>query len=100
MRAWYERYRSRGFIIVGVHAPEFPWEKSRENVIAAIKQLGITYPVLQDNGFTLWKSYGVWAWPTLFLIDKKGTIQYTHIGEGAYGKTESVIKQLLAEKAG
>ena len=100
LRAWYDRYRDRGFLIVGVHAPEFPWEKSGEKVKAAIKRLGINYPVIQDNDFALWNSYGVWAWPTLFLIDKGGIIRYTHIGEGAYNKTESIIKQLLSEKAG
>jgi peroxiredoxin len=100
LRVWYDRYKDRGFIIVGVHAPEFPWQRSRAKVEAAIKQLGINYPVVQDNDFSIWKRYGVWAWPTLFLIDKEETIRYTHIGEGAYNKTESIIKELLSEKAG
>ena len=53
--------------------------------------------MVQDNGYDIWKRYGVWAWPTIVLVDKKGSIRYSHIGEGAYGKTESTIKQLLAE---
>lgn len=63
----------------------------------ATAKLGIKFPVVQDNNFDIWKRYGVWAWPTIVLVDKKGSIRYSHIGEGAYGKTESTIKQLLAE---
>ena len=60
-------------------------------------RLGIKFPVVQDNGFDIWKRYGVRAWPTIVLVDKKGIIRYSHIGEGAYQRTESMIKQLLAE---
>ena len=59
--------------------------------------MAIKFPVVQDNGFDIWKRYGVWAWPTIVLVDKKGVIRYSHVGEGAYQKTESIIKQLLAE---
>ena len=62
-----------------------------------MEQLRIRYPVVQDNDFGIWKRYGIWAWPTTILIDKKGVLRYGHIGEGAYAKTEAVIKQLLAE---
>lgn len=85
---------------MGVHAPEFPWEKPWEKVKTATKELGVSYPVVQDNDFAIWKRYRVWAWPTLFLIDKEGTLRYSHIGEGAYERTESIIKQLLSEKDG
>ena len=85
--------------IVGVHSPEFPWEKSFDKVKDATDRLGIKFPVVQDNDFTIWKRYGVWAWPTIVLIDKKGVIRYNHVGEGAYDKTEATIKQLLAEKS-
>ena len=98
LRAWYNRYKNQGFVIVGVHAPEFPWEKPLEKVKAAAKRLGVTYPVVQDNDLHIWRRYGVWAWPTLFLIDKNGTLRYSHVGEGAYEKTESVIMQLVAEQ--
>jgi peroxiredoxin len=68
-------------------------------VKAAVDQLGVRYPVVQDNGFHIWKRYAIWAWPTTILIDKKGVIRYGHVGEGAYEKTEELIQQLLAEKA-
>jgi alkyl hydroperoxide reductase subunit AhpC len=83
--------------IVGVHSPEFPWEKPLAKVKEATTRLRIKFPVVQDNGFDIWKRYGIRAWPTIILVDKKGVIRYSHIGEGAYQKTESVIKQLLAE---
>jgi hypothetical protein len=83
--------------IVGVHSPEFPWEKPLAKVKEATTRLRIKFPVVQDNGFDIWKRYGIRAWPTIVLVDKKGVIRYSHIGEGAYQKTESVIKQLLAE---
>jgi peroxiredoxin len=98
LRDWYDKYENKGFTIVGVHSPEFAWEKPLDKVRAAMAQLGIRYPVVQDNNFEIWKRYGIWAWPTTILIDKKGIIRYAHIGEGAYVKTESVIKQLLQER--
>lgn len=67
-------------------------------VKAAVEQLGIRYAVVQDNRFDIWKRYGIWAWPTTILIDKKGIIRYGHIGEGAYKETEAYIHQLLAER--
>jgi len=85
-------------MIIGVHSPEFSWEKPFDKVKAAAEKLGIHYPVVQDNEFETWKRYGIWAWPTAVLVDKKGIIRYGHIGEGAYDKTEAVIRQLLAEK--
>ena len=100
MREWYDRYRNRGFTIVAVHAPEFSWEQAWDNVRAATNRLGVHYPVVQDNDFAIWRRYRVWAWPTLFLIDKQGIIRYSHIGEGAYDQTDSIIKKLLSEKAG
>lgn len=83
--------------IVGVHSPEFPWEKPLAKVHAATSRLGIKFPVVQDNNFDIWRRYGIWAWPTIVLIDKKGLIRYSHVGEGAYDRTHSMIKRLLAE---
>ena len=97
LRGWHERYASAGLTIVGVHSPEFGWEKPTSSVVDARKKLGILYPVVQDNDFTIWKRYGVRAWPTLVLVDRKGSIRYWHIGEGAYGETEAAIRKLLAE---
>ena len=97
MRGWHDKYQPAGLTIIGVHSPEFPWEKPFDKVKQATNRLGIKFAVVQDNDFTIWKRYGVWAWPTIVLIDKKGVIRYNHISEGAYDKTEATIKQLLAE---
>lgn len=97
LRAWHARYEARGLTIVGVHSPEFLWERSYNNVVAATERLGIRYPVLQDNDFTVWKRYGVRAWPTALLVDRKGIVRFRHIGEGAYEETENLIQRLLAE---
>jgi peroxiredoxin len=99
LRDWYAKYETQGFTVIGVHSPEFFWEKPFDKVKAATEQLKIRYPVVQDNGFDIWKRYRVWAWPTTILIDKKGIVRYSHIGEGAYDKTEAAIRQLLAEKS-
>ena len=97
LRAWHEKYEMKGLTIVGVHTPEFFWEKSHDRVVAAVKDLGIKYAVVQDNDSQIWNRFGIWAWPTTMLIDKKGIIRYQHIGEGAYEETESRIRRLLAE---
>ena len=98
LRAWHDRYAAQGFTIVGVHSPEFFWEKPYEKVAAAVKELGIRYPVVQDNDFAIWKRYGIRYWPTTLLVDKRGIIRYHHIGEGAYQETEALIRRLLAEQ--
>jgi len=97
LRGWHDKYEPAGLTIVGVHSPEFPWERPLNKVQDATVRLGIKFPVVQDNDFDIWHRFGVWAWPTIVVVDKKGRIRYSHIGEGAYGKTESTIKQLLAE---
>jgi thiol-disulfide isomerase/thioredoxin len=97
LRDWYERYRGHGLEVVGVHAPEFFWEKPYDKVAAATKKLGILYPVVQDNDFVTWKRFGVRAWPTLVLLDRAGIVRFRHIGEGAYAETEAVIRRLLQE---
>ena len=97
MRDWHDKYQQGGLTIVGVHSPEFPWEKPFAKVKDATARLMIKFPVVQDNGLDIWKRYGVWAWPTIVVVDKKGVIRYSHVGEGAYQKTESTIKQLLAD---
>jgi hypothetical protein len=97
LRAWHDKYEA-GLTIIGVHSPEFFWEKPLEKVKQATSRLGIKFPVVQDNNFDIWRRFGVWAWPTIVLVDKQGIIRYSHIGEGSYDRTESVIKQLLAEQ--
>ena len=97
MRVWHDKYQRSGLTLIGVHSPEFFWEKPLAKVKAETERLGIKFPVVQDNDFDNWKRYGIRAWPTIVLIDRQGIIRYSHIGEGAYQKTESVIKQLLAD---
>jgi AhpC/TSA family len=98
LRGWHERYAAEGFTIVGVHSPEFFWEKPYEKVLEATRRLGVRYPVVQDNDFVIWKRWGVHAWPTAILVDRQGIVRYRHIGEGEYGETEAMIRRLLAEK--
>ncbi len=97
LREWHEKYEKAGLIIVGVHTPEFLWEKPYDKVVAATQKLGVRYPVVQDNDERIWKRFGVWAWPTAVLVDKKGIVRYSHIGEGAYEETEAMIRRLLVE---
>jgi hypothetical protein len=97
LRAWHERYEQTGLTIVGVHSPEFVWEKPHDRVVEATRRLGVRYPVVQDNEFALWKRWGVRAWPTAVVVDRRGVVRYRHIGEGAYEETERVIRRLLAE---
>jgi len=99
LRAWHDKYQGAGLTIVGVHSPEFAWEKPTERVRAAVKKLGILYAVVQDNDMAIWRRFGVWAWPTAVLVDRKGIIRYRHIGEGDYEQTEAMIRRLLAEPA-
>jgi peroxiredoxin len=84
-------------VTVGVHSPEFAHEHSPQYVQDRIAKLGITYPVVMDNDFKIWNAYKNAYWPMLYLIDKKGNIRYTHVGEGEYDQTERTIAALLAE---
>ena len=97
LRAWHDRYEAAGLTIVGVHTPEFFWEKPHDKVVAATKRLGIRYPVVQDNDSAVWRRFGIWAWPSAVLVDRKGVVRHQHIGEGGYEETESLIRRLLAE---
>ena len=83
--------------MVGVHTPEFFWEKSYDKVAEATRRLGVRYPVVQDNEHAIWKRFGVRAWPTTMLVDRKGVVRYQHIGEGDYEVTEAMIQRLLME---
>jgi cytochrome c biogenesis protein CcdA/thiol-disulfide isomerase/thioredoxin len=97
LRDWYENYTDDGLVIIGVHSPEFEFEKSSKNVAKAISTYNLTYPIVQDNNFATWKAYKNRYWPAKYIIDKDGYIRYTHFGEGAYDKTEEVIRELLEE---
>ena len=92
---WDEKYREKGLVIIGVHAPEFAFEKETSNVKKAIAAHGIKYPVAMDNGFATWENYKNRYWPTHYLIDKEGQVVYTHFGEGKYDVMEHNIRHLL-----
>ena len=94
---WYEKYKGKGFVVVGVHTPEFEFEKKTENVEQAIKQYNIHYPVAQDNDYATWTAYQNQYWPAKYLIDAKGVIRWIHFGEGEYEKGELAIQELLKE---
>ncbi|MGH3137078.1 MAG: cytochrome c biogenesis protein DipZ [Gaiellaceae bacterium] len=98
LEAWDRAYRKAGLTIVGVHSPEFAFERVPDNVRSAVRRLGVRYPVALDNDFATWRAYSNDYWPSKYLIDKSGRIRYEHYGEGAYGETESVIRRLLGEK--
>lgn len=95
--SWYEKYKDEGFVVVGVHTPEFEFEKNTENVINATKQYNITYPVAQDNEYATWDAYNNRYWPAHYLIDANGNVRYVHFGEGKYDETEEAIMKLLEE---
>ncbi len=97
LRDWHARYEKDGLTIVGVHSPEFAWEKPYEKVVAATRELGVKYAVVQDNDLAIWRRYANWAWPSAVIVDRKGVIRHTHIGEGAYREINDVIVKLLAE---
>jgi len=99
LNSWHDKYADDGLVILGVHSPEFSFEKDYENVKRAVDQMGIKYPVLQDNDFQTWKAYGNRYWPRKYLIDVDGFIRFDHIGEGAYEQTEKAIQDLLQERA-
>ncbi|OGY31520.1 MAG: hypothetical protein A3C02_00740 [Candidatus Andersenbacteria bacterium RIFCSPHIGHO2_02_FULL_45_11] len=99
MTAWYEKYKGQGLEIVGIHTPEFAFEKNIDNVRAAMQKFGITYPVVLDNDYGTWKAYDNNYWPRKYLIDIRGNIVYDHAGEGNYEETEMKIRELLDERA-
>jgi cytochrome c biogenesis protein CcdA/thiol-disulfide isomerase/thioredoxin len=98
LKAWYAAYHSRGLVIIGVHTPEFAFEHVTSNVRAAVKRLGITYPVVQDNDYKTWDNYANQYWPAEYLIDRAGHVRHTHFGEGEYNVTEQLIRKLLGDR--
>ncbi|MFK0274729.1 cytochrome c biogenesis protein DipZ [Ensifer sp. NPDC090286] len=100
VRAWAEKYRDQGLVVIGVHAPEFAFEKQIGNVEKAVRDFKITYPVAIDNDFAIWRAFSNSYWPAHYFIDAEGQVRYTHFGEGDYEGSERVIQDLLAEAAG
>lgn len=97
VKAWAEKYADQGLVVVGVHAPEFAFERDVDNVRRAVADLGIGYPVAIDNGYAIWRAFGNRYWPAHYFIDAQGRLRHHHFGEGAYGESERVIQQLLQE---
>lgn len=97
VNSWYEKYNKDGFVVIGIHSPEFEFEKNTRNVEDAIKKYSIKYPVAQDNNFKTWSAFGNQYWPAEYLIDSKGVIRRVHFGEGKYEEMEEAIQLLLKE---
>lgn len=97
LKSWHDKYSDKGLVIIGVHTPEFDFEKKYENVKQAVEKFGLEYPIVQDNDYATWNAYQNRYWPHKYLIDTNGFIRYDHIGEGGYEETEKKIQELLAE---
>lgn len=95
LNEWYAKYGGNGFVIVGVHTPEFSFERNYTNVLSAVRQFGIKYPVALDSNYSTWNAYNNRFWPADYLIDKNGNIRDVHVGEGGYNSTEETIQELL-----
>jgi cytochrome c biogenesis protein CcdA/thiol-disulfide isomerase/thioredoxin len=97
VKAWAEKYKDNGLVVIGVHTPEFGFEKELKNVQNAVKDLGITYPVAIDSAYAIWKAFHNQFWPAHYFVDREGHVRYHHFGEGEYAKSEDVIRTLLTE---
>ena len=97
LRAWDKKYRNNGLVIIGVHSPEFEFEKKAENVRWAVHDMDIQYPVAIDTNFSIWRSFNNRYWPAVYIVDARGRIRYHAFGEGGYEKAETAIQQLLRE---
>jgi thiol-disulfide isomerase/thioredoxin len=97
VRAWAEKYKGQGLAVVGVHTPEFEFEKDGDNVRRALKEMGVAYPVAVDNDYAIWSAFDNRYWPALYFADAQGRVRHHHFGEGEYEQSEGVIQQLLAE---
>ena len=97
VKAWAEKYKDAGLVVVGVHTPEFSFEKERGNVENALRDLKVTYPVAMDSNYAIWHAFNNEYWPAQYLVDGKGRIRYHHFGEGEYGELERAIQGLLKE---
>jgi cytochrome c biogenesis protein CcdA/thiol-disulfide isomerase/thioredoxin len=97
LRNWWEKYKDKGLVIIGIHSPEFEFEKDPTNVQSAIDDFTLHYPIFQDNNFSTWRAYSNQYWPAKYLVDKDGYIRYYHFGEGSYAETEKIIQTLLEQ---
>ncbi|WP_264967906.1 redoxin domain-containing protein, partial [Klebsiella variicola] len=97
VRDWANKYRAAGLVVIGVHTPEYPWERSLPLLRQAVKDWRITYPVVADNEYAIWNAFGNQYWPAHYIFDARGQLRYTAFGEGDYARQEQVIQQLLQE---
>ena len=97
VRGWAEKYRDQGLVVIGIHAPEFAFEKSIDNVRWAVKDMRISYPIAVDNDHVIWRAFKNQYWPALYFMDSQGRVRHHHFGEGAYEQLEMIIQELLAE---
>jgi thiol-disulfide isomerase/thioredoxin len=97
VRAWAEKYQKQGLVVIGVHSPEFEFEKNLDDIRHSARQLRVEYPIAVDNDHAIWRAFHNRAWPALYLIDAQGRLRHHHFGEGAYEEAERAIQQLLAE---
>ncbi|MER9599642.1 thioredoxin family protein [Mesorhizobium sp. M0244] len=97
VRAWEEKYRDQGLVVIGVHSPEFSFEKDPNNVRRAAADLGVDYPIAVDSGHAIWRAFNNHYWPALYFIDSQGRVRHHHFGEGSYEQSEKIIQELLAE---
>ena len=97
VRAWAEKYKDQGLVVIGVHAPEFAFERKINNVKRAAGDLGLHFPIAIDNDFAIWRSFSNEYWPANYFVDAQGRIRFHHFGEGEYERSEQVIRQLLEE---
>ena len=99
LNEWYDKYHDKGLVIIGIHTPEFNFEKNYDNVLMAVKKYGVTYPVVLDNDYGTWSAYQNQYWPREYVIDREGNIRFDYIGEGNYGEREQEIQTLLSENS-
>ncbi|HSU08824.1 MAG TPA: redoxin domain-containing protein, partial [Pseudonocardia sp.] len=97
VKAWAEKYRDDGLVVIGVHSPEFPFEHDLEKIRAALEAMGVAFPVAVDNEFAVWRAFDNAYWPALYFVDARGRIRHHHFGEEDYARSEEVIQQLLTE---
>ena len=97
VKDWAKKYEKDGLLVIGVHTPEYGFERIIDNVRDKVKEYGITYPVAIDNNYAIWRNFDNQYWPAHYIIDAKGQVRYTHFGEGSYDTQEKVIQQLLEE---
>jgi thiol-disulfide isomerase/thioredoxin len=97
VRAWAEKYKDKGLVVIGVHSPEFPFEHNLDNVRAAVTEMRVRYPVAIDNDFAIWNALNNQYWPALYVVDAQGRIRHHQFGEGGYEETERIIQQLLVD---